>query len=49
MRVPPVETPTCPAFENYGGVPKTVPLDFMEDKVTDVVSKLSRAAGALAV
>ena len=27
MRVPPVENPTCVAFEEYGEVPKTVPLD----------------------
>ena len=47
MRVPPVENPTCAAFEVYEGVPKTAPLDFTEDEVTWVASKLSGAAGAL--
>ena len=47
MCVPPVENPTCAAFEKYRGVPKTVPLDFTEDEVTWVASKLSVAAGAL--
>ena len=37
----------CTAFEKYGEVPKTVPLDFTEDDVTWVASKLSGAAGAL--
>ena len=31
MHVPPVENPTCAAFEVFEGVPKTVPLDFMEE------------------
>ena len=44
---PPVENPTCAAFEEYGEVPETVPLDFTENDVTWVVSKLSGAAGAL--
>ena len=35
---PPRENPTCAAFEKYGEVPKTVPLDFMEDEVTWVAS-----------
>ena len=39
----------CAAFEEYGGVPETVPLDFTEDDVTWVSSKLSGAAGALGV
>ena len=39
MRVPPVEKPTCTDF--------AVPLDFMEDDVTWVASKLSGAASAL--
>ena len=47
MRVPPVENPACAAFEVYEGVPKNVPLDFTEDDVTWVASKLSGAAGAL--
>ena len=47
MRVPPVENPTCAAFEVYEDVPKTVPLDFTEDDVTWVASKLSGTAGAL--
>ena len=47
MRVPPVENTTCPAFEENEEVPETVPLDFMEDDVTWVASKLSCAAGAM--
>ena len=47
MRFPPVDKPTCAAFEKYGEVPKTIPLNFTEDDVTWVASKLSRAAGAL--
>ena len=47
MRVPPVENPTCTAFNNYKEIPETVPLDFLEDNVTWVVSKISGAAGAL--
>ena len=39
--------PTCAAFKEYEDVPKTVPLDFTEDDVTWVASKLSGAAGAL--
>ena len=46
MRVPPVENPRCAAFEKYEEVPRTVPLNFKEDDVTLVASKLSRAAGA---
>ena len=34
MRVPPVENPTCSAFEEYEDVPETVSLDFTEDDVT---------------
>ena len=37
----------CPAFEEYGEVQETVPLEFTEDDVTWVASKLSGAAGAL--
>ena len=47
MRVPSVENPMCAAFEKYGEVPETVPLDFTEDDVTWVSSKLSGAAGEL--
>ena len=49
MRFPPVENTACAAFKEYEEVPKTVPLDFMEDDVTWVASKLSGAAGALGV
>ena len=42
-----MENPTCAAFEEYEEVPETVPLDFTEDDVTWVASKLSGAAGAL--
>ena len=49
MRVPPVENPECAAFEEYGEVPKMVLIDFTEDDVTWVASKLSGAAGALGV
>ena len=41
MRVLPVENPTCAAFEEYKEVMETVPLDFMEDDVTWVASKIS--------
>ena len=47
MRVPPVEKPACVAFEEYEEVPETVPLEFTEDEVTWVASKISGAAGAL--
>ena len=47
MRVPPVENPTCAAFEEYGDLPKTIPLDFTEDDFTWVASKISGTAGAL--
>ena len=47
MRVPPMENPACAAFEEYAEVPETVPLEFTEDDVTWVASKLSGAAGAL--
>ena len=44
---PPVENPMCTAFEEYKEVLETVPLDFTEDDVTWVSSKLSGAAGAI--
>ena len=47
MRFLPAENPTCAAFEEYEDVYETVPLDFTEDDVTWVASKLSDAAGAL--
>ena len=47
MRVPPVETSTCTAFKEYAYIPETVPLDFKEDDVPWVASKISGAAGAL--
>ena len=47
MRVPPVENPMCAAFEDYEEVPEMVPLDFTEDDVMWVASKLSDAASAL--
>ena len=47
MRFPPVENPTCAAFEEYEDIPEKVPLDFMEDDVTWVLSTLSGAAGVL--
>ena len=37
----------CTAFEEYEDVPETVPLDFKEDDITRVASKISGAAGAL--
>ena len=47
MRVPSVENPTCADFKEYEEVPDMLPLDFTEDDVTWVASKLSGAAGAL--
>ena len=47
IRVSPVENPKCATFEEYEEVPETVPLDFTEDDVTWIVSKLSGASGAL--
>ena len=47
MCVPPMENPTCAAFKNYGEVTETVPLDFTEDDVMWVASKLSGAVGTL--
>ena len=49
LRVPPVENPACTAFEEYEDVPEPVPLEFTEDGVMWVASKLSGAAGALGV
>ena len=46
---PPWRTPRGAAFKKYGEVPKTVPLDFTEDDVIWVASKISGAAGALGV
>ena len=47
MHVPLVENPAYVAFEEYGDVTETVPLNFTEDDVMWVVSKLSGTAGAL--
>ena len=47
MRVSPMEKPTCAAFEEYEDVPKMVPLEFKEDDIMWVASKISGAAGAL--
>ena len=47
MRVSPAEKPACAALEEYEDVPKTVSLDFTEDDVMWVASKLSSAAGTL--
>ena len=47
MRAPSMENPACAAFKKYGEAPETVPLDFTEDCVMWVASKLSGAAGAL--
>ena len=47
MRVPPVENPTCAAFEEYKGISEKVPLDFMEDEIMWVASKLSSAADVM--
>ena len=47
MRVTSVENPTCTSFEEYEDISKMVPLDFTEDDVMWVASKLSGAAGAL--
>ena len=49
MRNPPVENPACAAFEKYEELPKTVPLDFTENDMTWVASKISVFAGALGV
>ena len=42
-----MKSTTCEALDEYGKVPKTVPLDFTRDDITWVASKLSGAAGAL--
>ena len=47
IQVPTVENPMCAAFEEYGEVPETVPLDFTENDVTWVASKLSGASGTM--
>ena len=47
MRVFLVENTACAAFEEYEDVPETVHLNFTEDDVMWVASKLSGAAGAL--
>ena len=42
-----MENSTCEAFKEYEEVPETVPLDFTEDDVRWVSSKLSVAAYTL--
>ena len=42
-----MEKLTCASFKEYEEVPKTAPLDFTEDDITWVASKLSGAAGEL--
>ena len=52
MCVPSMENPTFAAFEEYEEVPETVPLEFLEEDVMWVASKLSgdaRALGAEAI
>ena len=40
-----METPKCAAIEEYEEVPETAPLDFSEDYVTWVVSKILWSTG----
>ena len=47
MRVPPIKNSMCAAFKEYKEVPEAVPLDFTEDDITWVASKLSGAADVL--
>ena len=47
MHVPLVGNPTYTEFEEYKDVLKTDSLDFLEDRVTWVTSKISCAIGAL--
>ena len=47
MHVPTVENPMCASFDEYEDIPETVPLDFTEDDVMWVASKLSVAGGVL--
>ena len=47
MCVPPVEKPTCAAFEEYKEVPETALIDLSKYDITWVTSKLSGASGAL--
>ena len=47
MGVPPMENPTCAAFEKNGDVPETMPLELSDDDVIWVAYNLSGATGAL--
>ena len=47
MQVPPVENPTFSALEEYDDLSKTLHLDFAEDYIMWVASKLSGTSGAL--
>ena len=42
-----MKNPACAVLEEYEDVPETVSLDFMEDDVMWVASKISGAAGTL--
>ena len=46
LRVPDLSDPECSAFEEYPELPEAIPMDFSEDDVTWVASKLSGSAGA---
>ena len=48
-RVPLTENTTCAAFKEYEALPKRVSLNFMEDDVIWVASKISSAVGVLVV
>ena len=47
MCVTPMGKPMCGSFEEYEEVTELVPLNFMEDDVTWVASKLTGSIGAL--
>ena len=49
MKVLQVGGTRCSTFDRYEKVPETVPLNFLEEDVTWVVSNLSGAAGTLGV
>ena len=44
-----MKNPSCAAFEEYGEVPETVPINFKEDDVMWVPSNISGALGAESV
>ena len=49
MKVTQVGGTRCYTFERYEKVPETMPLNFLEEDITWVVSKLSGVAGTLGV